>query len=90
LNDSGDTLTLFCVNRHLSRDISTAISISGFSASFDTSAQTLYAPSLYMKNDETNPEAIRPVETSVNAEAGKIEVTFRPASVTVIALRKSR
>jgi alpha-N-arabinofuranosidase len=90
LNDSGDTLTLFCVNRHLSRDISTAISISGFSASFDTSAQTLYAPSLYMKNDETNPEAIRPVETSVNVEAGKIEVTFRPASVTVIALRKSR
>jgi alpha-N-arabinofuranosidase len=90
LNDSGDTLTLFCVNRHLSRDISTAISISGFTASLGTSAQTLYAPSLYMKNDETNPEAIRPVETSVNVEAGKIEVTFRPASVTVIALRKSR
>jgi alpha-L-arabinofuranosidase len=88
LNDSGDILTLFCVNRNLSQDTPAEIRLSGFSPSHRTSAQTLSAPSLYMKNDATNAEAVHPVETPVTVERGRISITFRPASVTVITLRK--
>jgi alpha-L-arabinofuranosidase len=88
LNDSGDILTLFCVNRNLSQDTPAEIRLSGFSPSHRASAQTLSAPSLYMKNEATNAEAVHPVETPVTVERGRISITFRPASVTVITLRK--
>jgi alpha-N-arabinofuranosidase len=90
LDDSGDTLTLFCVNRHLSRDISAEIHISGFRASGDSSAQTLSAPSISMKNDETNPVAVSPVDMGVRLEGEGVLMRFRPTSVTVITLRKAR
>ena len=32
LNDAGDKLTLFCVNRHLARDIHAAVRLTGFAA----------------------------------------------------------
>jgi alpha-N-arabinofuranosidase len=88
LNDSGDTLTFFCVNRNLSQDTPAEIHISGFQGFHRASAQTLSAPSLYMKNDATYPDAVRPVEIPVTVDRGKIAISFRSASVTVIALRK--
>jgi alpha-L-arabinofuranosidase len=88
LNDSGDTLTLFCVNRNLSQDTPAEIHVSGFPESHRASAQTLSASSLYMKNDATDPHAVRPVEIPVTVQRGKVAITFRPASVTLITLRK--
>jgi alpha-N-arabinofuranosidase len=90
LDDSKDNLTLFCVNRHLTRDVSAEISISGFLPSTDSSAQTLFAPSISMKNDETDPEGIRPVDVSVTVNQDKVRAHLRPASVTVVTLRRAR
>src|SRR5262249_10187347 len=54
VNDRRDTLTLFIVNRHLTRDIAARISITGFSPAGDGSVETLYASNVYDKNDEAH------------------------------------
>jgi len=89
LDDTNDRLTLFCVNRHLSRDLSAEISLSGFRASTDSSAETLFAPSISMKNDETDPEAIKPTDIRVTVDKNTVRAHLRPASVTVISLRRT-
>ncbi len=88
LDDSNDTLTLFCINRYLSRDLSVDFSIAGFPVSNNSSSKTLFAPSIAMKNDETNPEAIRPTDVSVLVDKGKVQAHLRPASVTVVTLHR--
>jgi alpha-N-arabinofuranosidase len=90
LDDSKETLTLFCVNRHLTRDVSAEFSISGFHPLSESSAQTLFAPSISMKNDETDPEGIRPVDVSVTLNKDTVRALLRPASVTVVTLRRAR
>jgi alpha-N-arabinofuranosidase len=90
LNNSGDVLTIFCVNRYLARDISAEFAVSGFRASSEPSAQTLYATSIYAKNDGDNPEAIRPMDTRVEKREAKLVAVLHPASVTVITLRKTK
>ena len=90
LDDSKDTLTLFLVNRHLTRDVSAEISILGFRPSSGSSAQTLFAPSISMKNDETEPEGIRPVDIGITVNKDSARALLRPASVTVITLRRAR
>src|SRR5437588_4009598 len=66
-NDAKDKLTLFCVNRHLTQDIAAHISIAGFAPVPEGSAHTLFASSIYEKNDEAHPEAVIPHESSVRA-----------------------
>jgi len=88
LNDAGDKLTLFCVNRHLTKDIAGHISIAGFAVAPEGSAETLLASSIYDKNDEEHPEAVAPRESSVKVEGAKLDYSFRHASVTVIELHK--
>jgi len=90
LNHSGDVLTLFCVNRHLTRDISAEFAILGFRVSAQIFAQTLYAGGIYAKNDAGNPQAIIPTALKIEQNAGKLIATLHPASVTVISLTKSR
>jgi alpha-N-arabinofuranosidase len=85
INSSGNKLTLFCVNRHLTRDIETRIDLSGFRPTNST-ARSLFANSIYEKNDETEPEHIHPLTTSLSVDSGELKYTFRHESVTVIEL----
>jgi len=85
LNSSGKKLTLFCVNRHLNRDIETKIDISGFRPSHAV-ARSVFAGSIYEKNDEAQPQHIQPQESSLAISSGDLEYTFRHESVTVIEL----
>jgi alpha-L-arabinofuranosidase len=83
LNDSATKLTLFCVNRHLSRDIETRININGFRLSH-AAAHSVFAESIYEKNDETQPQHIQPQESSPPVASDGFRYTFRHESVTVI------
>jgi alpha-N-arabinofuranosidase len=87
-NEGGDKLTLFCVNRHLTRDYETKIDLSGFRPEGNARVQTLSAESIYAANDEENPEAVVPLETRVKA-AAQMTYRLRHASVTVLEFRNS-
>lgn len=89
LNDSDNKLTLFCVNRHLTRDIAANISISGFTPAAEATAQTLYAESIFEKNDELKPEAVHPRESSATVRGSQLYFTFRHESVTVLTLNRA-
>ena len=43
-----------------------------------------------MKNDETDPEGIRPVDVTVTLNKDTVRALLRPASVTVVTLRRAR
>ena len=88
LNDAGDVLTLFCVNRDLSRDILSTVRLGGFPAGSGRAWQ-ITAGSIYEVNDEVRPEAIMPVEASFTVSGPTFEHTFPRASVTVIELRRT-
>jgi alpha-N-arabinofuranosidase len=90
LNDLGDTLTLFCVNRHLTSDISARLTIDGFKPAAGASAQSLYADSIFEKNDEVSPEAIAPQVSNPRWEGTHLDFTFRRASVTVLTLHSAK
>jgi alpha-N-arabinofuranosidase len=87
LNSAGKKLTLFCVNRHLTRDLETKIEINGFRPT-TAKAQSLFAESIYEKNDETEPDHIHPREASLPVDSAEIKYTFRHESVTVIELSR--
>ena len=84
-NSSGSKLTLFCVNRHLTRDIETKISLAGFRPT-KAKAQSIFAGSIYEKNDEIEPEHIHPQDISFTVAAPEFKYAFRHESVTVIEL----
>ncbi len=86
LNKAADRLTLFCVNRHLTEDLSTSISIDGFKARSDGRVESLYAASIYEGNDEVQPEHIKPVASTVTVKNSQFLFTFRHESVTKIEL----
>ena len=89
-NEAGDKLTLFCVNRHLTRDITARISIAGFPPGSEGSASSLFASSVYDKNDQAHPEAVIPRVSPVKTEGTTLEYTFRHESVTVIELPRKK
>jgi alpha-N-arabinofuranosidase len=88
LNDSGSRLTIFCVNRDLSRDITANIGIDGFSSAPKAGVRTLYADSIYEKNDEVTPEHIHPYESTITVNSSRFPYTFRHESITVIELTR--
>jgi alpha-N-arabinofuranosidase len=85
LNSSATKLTLFCVNRHLTQDVETRIEISGFRPT-QARARSVFAESIYEKNDENQPQHIYPRETSLTGVSADFKYTFRHESVTVIEL----
>jgi len=87
LNDGGDRLTVFAVNRHLHRDIPARLEISGLSPAPQARVQTLAGTSIYQPNDELRPAAVQPVESSVRVGPA-FEYLFPRASVTVLELRE--
>jgi alpha-N-arabinofuranosidase len=87
LNKAGDRLTLFCINRHLTRDFPVAISIDGFKPSGNATVDSLFSNSIYDTNDEVNPEAIKPITKSLSVNGPDLQFTFRHESITRIELR---
>jgi len=86
LSDDGDKLTLFCVNRDLGRDLTAKFAIAGFRAKPGAVAHSVFADSIYEKNDEMHPEQIHPRDASLTAGTTGFSYEFRHASVTVIEL----
>jgi len=87
-NARGDRLTLFCVNRHLTRDIAAHISIAGFSPADNGRVQILFASSIYDKNDDAHPQAVVPRENQLRLEAAELDYSFQHESVTVLEFHK--
>jgi alpha-N-arabinofuranosidase len=90
LNDAGDRLTVFAVNRHPRRDLTARLTLAGFAASGQARVATLAGTSIYQPNDEMRPEAVRPVESSLRVAGSMLEHVFPRGSVTVIELRAPR
>ena len=88
LNKSSGVLTIFCVNRHLEQDIPAAISVAGFNPGPVAKVESLSAPSIYDVNDEDQPDAISPVESTVKVTGTKLQYTFRHESATRIELTR--
>ena len=89
LNDAGDKLTLFCVYRHLTRDIRASVRLSGFAPASARGSQ-LTAASLTAMNSEETPEAIVPKPVTLAVEGSQLEQVFPHLSVTVIELARAR
>lgn len=89
LNPSGDTLTLFCVNRSLNTDIATNIHVDNFAASGKALVKTLKAMSIAEGNDEDNPSRVTPASTEDDINGGKLDHVFPHESVTVITLHRN-
>jgi alpha-L-arabinofuranosidase len=89
LNNSGKKLTLFCVNRDLSRDLHANIQIPGFRATPEGHAKTVHAESIYEKNDEVQPELVHPYASEFPVSDKGFDFDFTHASVTVIELQRA-
>ncbi len=90
LNEKGDKLTLFCVNRHLTRDLRAQIAIKGFNSQTEATVQRLKSNSIYDTNDEVRPEAVRPTTSIVGVTSPQLSYTFERSSITLIELKKAR
>ena len=88
LNESGSRVTIFCVNRDLSRDLTANIAITGFVPAPQARVQALFADSIYEKNDELTPEHIRPRESFITVDSPEFQFTFRHEALTVIELSR--
>lgn len=89
LNDSGTTLTLFCVNRSLNTDIPADIQVDRFASANAAQVKTLRSASISDGNDADVPNRVTPVDTEESVQGGKLHHIFPHESVTVITLRKS-
>jgi alpha-L-arabinofuranosidase len=90
LNDGGDRLTLFCVNRSLDSDIASAIRVDGFAGDGRAEVQTLKGDNLDDANNEDDPDRVIPTRTSEEVSGGALRHVFPRVSVTVITLMRSR
>jgi len=86
VNGTSSRLTLFCVNRHLNRDITAHVALIGFRPRSQARVQVLKAKSIHEVNDETQPDCIRPVEKTMQVAHSEFDYTFPCASVTAIEL----
>ena len=87
LNQSGTKLTLFCVNRHLTRDIETKIQVNEFRAKKAT-AHSIFAESIFEKNDENEPNHVIPRDEAIAVSGAGLNYAFRHESVTVIEMER--
>lgn len=88
LNDTGDVLTLFCVNRAVDHDLDAEISLKGFRAAPSARVQTLRADNIYQGNSETDPQRVIPETTGLSVAGAGVQHVFPRESVTVITFHK--
>lgn len=89
LDDKGDTLTLFCVNRSLDTDIPATIQIAGFPAIQTAHVQTLHGDSIDDSNNEDDPENVVPAVTEGHLSQNGLKHIFPHESVTTIVFRRN-
>jgi alpha-N-arabinofuranosidase len=89
LSGNGKTLTLFCVNRSFTTNISTKIQLHDFSATNKAAVHTLSSPSLTDSNDEASPTHVVTVNSEDEVQNDRWTHTFPHASVTVISLHRN-
>jgi alpha-N-arabinofuranosidase len=89
LNDIGNTLTVFCVNRSLHTDIPTSVRIDGFASASKVEIQTLRGSSIDDANSEDDPEQVIPVRTEEQFKADGLQHVFPHESVTVLVFHKN-
>ncbi len=90
LNEKGDELTLFCVNRSLETDIPANIQLAGFAAGSDAEVKTLRGSSIDDANDEDDPDHVIPVSTDAHMTTNELRHVFPHESVTVIVFHRLR
>ena len=84
LSQDGRTLSVFAVNRHLTRDIPAAIKLAGFAPAPTAATLQLRGDSIYQANDELRPEAVRPREGTFPVNGTQADFIFPRTSVTLI------
>ena len=87
INEAGDTLTVFAVNRRTDTGIRARLAISHFPITRATVSE-LRASSVFARNDEWRPNAIRPRTVDLEVPGGDFEHEFPPLSVTVLTLAR--
>jgi alpha-N-arabinofuranosidase len=88
-NNNRHTLTLFCINRSLTEDVPTRISLGGFRTAHPANVEQIYAESRYVINDEIEPRRVVPRISSLTVQASvPITITLPHESVTVIHLHE--
>jgi alpha-N-arabinofuranosidase len=81
----GKTVTLLCVNRHLTLDIPTRFDLESMHATAPATMKQIYSVSRYERNSEIEPKHVLPLEgTAKVATDGAISVILPHESVTVI------
>jgi alpha-N-arabinofuranosidase len=80
-------LALFVVNRDWKNAVQTRIELKDFVAAPKATVHTVMADSILAKNDEENPEMIRPTVSQVELTGDGLNYRFPPASVTVLVFR---
>jgi alpha-N-arabinofuranosidase len=88
LNDAGDALNVFVVNRSLNTDIPASIHVAGFASDGKAEVETLRGDSIADENSEDDPEHVVPVQTGDRVTGGAMEHVFPHESVTRIVLRR--
>ena len=81
------TISLFCVNRNLHEDLEADIAIEGAHLSGVAEIQELFGPSLYTKNDELRPAAVRTEKSQLKVTGAHLRVTFRHSSLSRVDLQ---
>jgi alpha-L-arabinofuranosidase len=90
LDDGGTTLTVFVVNRHLTRDLTAEIHLDHFQPAARARQTELRGASIYEANDETDPESVMPVESAFAVSGPVLKKAFPPSSVSRIEFRRER
>jgi alpha-N-arabinofuranosidase len=86
INQPGNRLTIFCVNRSLTRDITARINWGEFRASGEAQVTQLFSDSIYDANDEVNPQRITPIKRTSKTDSSGFVFTFRHESVVRIEI----
>jgi alpha-L-arabinofuranosidase len=88
LNERGNKLTLFCVNRNTKGGIEASVNVPGFEVG-RASLQELKAETIFAENNEDQPEAVIPVSRTIHATGTSFTHSFPAASITVIELQRN-
>lgn len=80
------TISLFCINRNLHEDLETDIAVEGAHLGGVADLQELFGPSLYAKNDEVRPAAVRTQQSQLKVTGAHLRLTFRHSSVSRVDL----
>lgn len=86
LNGNDSKLTLFCVNRSVTQDITAQIRLDHFTPASSAVVSVLHSASLADKNDEESPGRVTPETGKEQIPGDKWTHVFPRASVTVLAI----